>query len=416
MRVLFRLLLLALVTGPFVLAWLALQPAPLVPGGPALSHEDLARAQEVVQANDPRTLSDGASRRVEIAEADLTLAANHLLRPLGGAARVTSEPGRAELAATVEVPRLPLRPYVNLSLTLTEQDGEPRIGDLRIGQVPVPDPLADLLLDRLQRRLVAGDGRRLAEDLIQDLDIAPGGLALTYVWRPEMAQRVRQSLLGGADRAALTEYYNRLAVLHQGGTAHKGSLAPALQTLFAYAKGRSQGGDAARENQALLLVLGAWATGRGMDRLVPAQAQEARLEGFGLTLQGRGDFAQHFLASAALTAGGDSALSDAVGLLKEVQDADGGSGFSFTDLAADRAGTRFGELSTGSEAGAQRVQRRLAKGVEEDAIMPEVRDLPEHMGAAEFERRFGGVGSAAYEEMRREIERRIDACALYREG
>ena len=46
---------------------------------------------------------------------------------------------------------------------------------------------------------------------------------------------------------------------------------------------------------------------------------------------GRKDFAQHFLASAALAARGDSTLSNAVGLFKEISDTDRGSGFSFTD-------------------------------------------------------------------------------------
>ncbi|MDJ0892730.1 MAG: hypothetical protein QNK18_16245 [Gammaproteobacteria bacterium] len=45
--------------------------------------------------------------------------------------------------------------------------------------------------------------------------------------------------------------------------------------------------------------------------------------------------------------------------------------------------------------------------------MPRVSDLPEHMSQAEFERRFGGVGSARYSQMKDEIERRVAACLLY---
>lgn len=416
MRLLSRLLLLALLASPFVLAWLALERQPLVPEAPAIGRQDAARAEEIVRANDPRELPDGARRRVVISEADLELAANYLLRPLDGAARINVVQDRGQLQLTIRVPRLPVKPYLNASLALTEDGGAPRIQGLRVGGVPVPDPLADLLAGWLQDRLFRADGRRLAESVFQDLSLESGRVGLTYVWRPEVAGRVRDSVLGGVDRTALADYHNRLAVLHGRGTALKGPLAPALQSLFAYAKGRSQGGDAARENRALLMVLGAWAVGQGMDRLVPPQMREGRLQRFGLTLNGRGDFAQHFLASAAISAAGDTALSDAVGLLKEVRDADGGSGFSFTDLAADRAGTRFGALAAGSEAGAQRVQRLLADGVSEEAIMPEVRDLPEHLSAAELKRRFGEVGSPAFEEIRREIERRIDGCRLYQGG
>jgi hypothetical protein len=60
-------------------------------------------------------------------------------------------------------------------------------------------------------------------------------------------------------------------------------------------------------------------------------------------LGGRVDFPQHFLVSAALVLEGSGTLSQAIGLYKEMLDSRGGSGFSFTDMAANLAGTRFGE-------------------------------------------------------------------------
>jgi hypothetical protein len=106
-------------------------------------------------------------------------------------------------------------------------------------------------------------------------------------------------------------------------------------------------------------------------------------------------------------------LSDAIGLYREVDDSRGGSGFSFNDIAADRAGTRFGELATGSAAGARQLQQRIAAGIKESALMPAVADLPEFMPEAEFKRRFGGIGAPAYQRMMADIERRVAACPLY---
>ena len=91
-----------------------------------------------------------------------------------------------------------------------------------------------------------------------------------------------------------------------------------------------------------------------------------------------------------------------------------GSGFSFSDIAADRAGTRFGELATTPSTGIQRLQQMLARGLQEADLLPDVRDLPEFMAEAEFQRRFGGIGQPAYLEMIGEIERRIAALPLYR--
>jgi len=110
-----------------------------------------------------------------------------------------------------------------------------------------------------------------------------------------------------------------------------------------------------------------------------------------LTLQGRDDLAQHFLISAGIAAAGGSRLADAVGLFKELDDSRSGSGFSFTDLAADRAGVRFAESATGPNAA--RLQGLLADKAEESLFMPRVRDLPEFMPEDELVRRFGGVDS-----------------------
>jgi hypothetical protein len=105
-------------------------------------------------------------------------------------------------------------------------------------------------------------------------------------------------------------------------------------------------------------------------------------------------------------------LADAVGLWKELADARrGGSGFSFNDLAADRAGTRFGELAVRDPV---RLQARIAAGVGDVDLMPEPGDLPQHLPQAEFIARYGGVGGAGYSRMLAEIEARIDALPLFR--
>ena len=133
-----------------------------------------------------------------------------------------------------------------------------------------------------------------------------------------------------------------------------------------------------------------------------------------VTLSGRDDFPKHFLVSAALAANAGKSLADAVGLYKEIQDARGGSGFSFNDIAADGAGTRFGELATGSADAARKLQQRVATGLSEADVMPASADLPEFMPEAEFVQRFGGVGGPEYSRMMTEIDARIDALPINR--
>ena len=245
------------------------------------------------------------------------------------------------------------------------------------------------------------------------LQLAPDRLRLGYRWDPSLIAQARDTLLTSGDREALRFYLDSLVDLQAQGVGRSGSLVDLLQPLFSMALARSPERDPVEENVALLTVLGTWASGQDVSRLVPDGARRPRA--FRLKIDGRLDFAQHFLASAALAARGDSTLSDAVGLFKEISDTDHGSGFSFTDIAADRAGTRFGELATRSPQDARRVQQRLAAGIAEADIMPPADDLPEHMRSETFRQRFEHVGSPAYRQLMAEIEQRIDACGLYRD-
>jgi hypothetical protein len=87
-----------------------------------------------------------------------------------------------------------------------------------------------------------------------------------------------------------------------------------------------------------------------------------------------------------------------------------GSGFSFADLAADRAGTRFGEQLTRHP---ERIDRLLSSGFSDQDIAPALNDLPEYLSEREFRRRFGGPGNPAYQQMLSEIERRLNKIPLY---
>ena len=134
----------------------------------------------------------------------------------------------------------------------------------------------------------------------------------------------------------------------------------------------------------------------------------------GTTAHGRADWTRHFSLSGALTVLSAVAPSDAAGLLKEELDADGGSGFSFGDLLADRSGTRFAELATRSEETAAAVQRRVAAGFRLDDFFPPGKDLPEDIPDSELRARYGGVGGPLYRKYADEIERRLASAAAYR--
>jgi hypothetical protein len=61
------------------------------------------------------------------------------------------------------------------------------------------------------------------------------------------------------------------------------------------------------------------------------------------------------------------------------------------------------------------MQARLAGGFRVDDFFPPAADLPESIPDAELQSRYGGVGGPLYRRTADEIERRVSACAAYRE-
>lgn len=127
------------------------------------------------------------------------------------------------------------------------------------------------------------------------------------------------------------------------------------------------------------------------------------------TVRGRKDLTAHFAISAYLTASSGPATATAAGLAKEALDAQGASGFSFTDLAADRAGCRFAE---GVLVGRFRLPTLATKFTVRDFV-PTIDGLPEGLTSAEFLRDFGGTGDERFKVQLREIEQRIDNLVPY---
>lgn len=221
-----------------------------------------------------------------------------------------------------------------------------------------------------------------------------------------------------------------LAVRPGAPRALRGETLEALARLTAAAKG-ARGGDGrfgtllraallapdGEDRRAGILALGI-AVGHerlaryaGLERNAPQVAAAVALRA-GTTLRGREDWARHYCVSAALAALESPFWSDVAGSLKENVDALAqGSGFSFADLAADRAGVRLAERVTDSVPAAQQVRALLEPGFTVGEFFPDVSDLAEGLPPEQVRGEYGGVGGRRYRDVVREIERRLDGCA-----
>lgn len=418
MRFLFKLVLLLVIAVPLAAAWalyLAIDLEPTLRRAAEITPSNIERAKQVLDRNDPRRLRIGTRRSVVLSQQDLDVAANYLAHfYANGSARLTLKNDKAEVTASLRPPRVPVIFYFNVSAVLTEGSPLPQFEQLRVGRLSIPGFMADWLMARVMTRLLGKDALDAAVQMIKQVDLRNGQLAIAYEWRSNLRYKLPGGILSLDDQERLRVYQERLALISNAAKARNISLTELLVALFELAEIRSAQGNAVAENRAALLVLAFYVNGKPLGTILPAANEWPRAKEQIVTLNGRDDFAKHFIISAALAANAGSPLADAVGVYKEIDDSRGGSGFSFNDIAADRAGTRFGEQAAANVQAATRLQQRLSAGIREKDIMPATDDLPEFMPEAKFKQRFGGVGAPAYNRMMADIERRIAALALYR--
>lgn len=416
MRFLFKLVLWLIILIPLALAgafFFAVEQTPLVETHARLTPGQIDRAKSILEQHDPRDLQDGEVKTITIRKRDLDLAINYFVHLIGGGGSVVELRDDSVTAqATVQLPKNPIGQYLNIDFELHETPGIPTLEHLQIGRLPIPGWFANNVFKLAMNAFHDKTGQRLEGDLIRRVEMTNRSMSITYQWDSDINDVVRTNLVSAEDQERLKLYNQQLVDVTSTGSGPV-KMIDILRSLFQLAEQRSTSADAATENRAAIIVLAAYVGGHGLRRLAPQADSWPKAPKRDVRLQGRKDFAQHFMISASLSTAGGNIFSDAVGLLKEIDDSRGGTGFSFNDLCADKAGTRFGERAT-AYSRASEIQTRVAQSLVESDIMPRADDLPEHMSESEFKRRFGGVDSPRYNRMIAEIDRRVDQLPLYR--
>ncbi len=393
--------------------FLAIEKRPSIERQVVFTPEHMERAKQIVDAH-RNWVRPGMLAAASVMPADADLAANYLASRLGkGSAQVALADRNANIRVSLPLQGIPLNGYLNLEATLVETAALPQLRSLHIGRLSLPDALTDVLVHQFVRWMERSPEYRSGFDALRLVKMSPDGLSIFYRWEEGLHHEVRASVIGDQERERLLRYQSLLAAsskLH-GPVV---SLARLLPPLVRLAMERSINGDALAENRAAILVATFHVLGISLEQLLPEAAGWPHPILQSVTVDGRDDFAKHFMVSAAIAAYADTALSDAIGLYKEIDDSRFGSGFSFNDIAADRAGTKFGEKAVANEISARQLQHRVASGLKDSDLMPAWSDLPEFMSEAEFKRRFGGIDAPAYRNMMRKIEERVATLRVLR--
>lgn len=412
--ILFTLAVLAIPVGLGALAVFCTQSDARVEGDAILSGANVERAKKLLHEHDPRKLRSGETKTVRMNEEELSLVLNHLIKRAGnGGAALDIQNGSLNFIATLDLSTwLPGR-FLNIDALVNEVDGQSRIENLKIGDVSVPPGVVGAVAAFAAEHIYRASGVHNAGDIIQAVEIQPQHLAITYEWKAGIVDAFRDRIISPDDREKL-RFYNAALAAEVKQQADALTFASLLEAIFRIAGERAATSDPVAENRAAVTVMAAYINGRGLTALVPEAAAWVKPDRRRLRLRGRRDFVQHFMTSAALAVAGGDAVANAIGLFKEVDDADGGSGFSFRDLAADMAGTEFGKYAVADSPSARLLQQRVAAGIDDAAIMPSVEGLEENLNDEQFVSAFGGVGGSRYTEVVADIEQRIALTPLYR--
>ncbi len=249
--------------------------------------------------------------------------------------------------------------------------------------------------------------------------------ALSINNHESMLIALRDDLAFFGDVETISFYYQQLSNFASQQNHHS-SIATFIGYLFEQAKVQtniSANAQAVNENQAAMMALVIYFGADKFELLVGdiiiRERQQLIIRNRmrrSVTLQGRVDLQKHFIYSMALQLFSTHGASDAIGEFKEFLDTNkGGSGFSFADLQADRAGTRLAMVVTKSEQQAKQAQFLLSN-VTDQQLLPSIKGLQEGLTEASFNKQFNNVKSTNYQQTIIEIDNRLKALEVYQLG
>ena len=427
------LLLFLLLISPILLLLLASESAPAVTSVATADTNAAVRAKKIALKLRSDLTSDAEEASISISQQDMNGLIAFAMRGVKQfQGRVNATPIGIEGAFSIYAKRNPFGKYLNVRFGVSPSTSGLHLNHLSVGSLHFS---GDTALDVGESLLNTLAGDALGSHLRGSVkSITVEGDMTTIVYRPipDLKQRVslfknrvkevRDEFALVANPEAVQVYYAQLCKLGEDG--HKASaisLGYYLAEAYSLAAKRTRfGGDPVEENRSALMALAIYAGSTRFESFVGKVRTDelAHCDGYSRNtkLAQRKDLRLHFIYSAALKVLGDSGISFAIGEFKEMMDSGrGGSGFSFVDLAADRAGIRFAEVALDANTGgATRLQSMALSLVDESTFFPGIDALPEGISQAEFDSRYGGVEGPLYSQYVKEVDSRLMQVPLYK--
>ena len=423
-------LLVALCSG--IILWLIVEEKPLPFEAAHVTSAEKRRLVRLIRSKSPRYLIEGQTQTLHLTEHDINVLLSWGLS-LGSQnrkAKVSLERELVLLSVSIGLaPGGGKTRYLNLEMAgRSEIEREILNLDIdrcRLGSLEVPQWFLNLVSPVVTSKLRYGRLSKPFLDATRAVAIEPDSIAVTYGPLHLASHGFREELFGPASSgeevlASTRAQVDHLLAIVSQSPGKQPVFSECFENAFALARVRSiYGRDPVIENRAAIFSLGMLlGHPRVKEFLGPVYISQsnhaARRILSRVVLRDRFDWTKHFCVAAAIALFSDEIVSDAASLLKEQLDSDiGGSGFSFSDMLASRAGTTFALWATRDEEAARAMQDRIIRGFQIDEFFPPAADLPEGITNAELQTQYGGVGGEGYRRIIEEIERRIATCSAY---
>jgi hypothetical protein len=313
-----------------------------------------------------------------------------------------------------------LDPYLNIAFTIRSAgvDSYPTIDQLRIGNLPVPYPFAVWVAEKIitgmpnEKMLTLFALHDELTRAFGSLELSPQQAVLQFNVDREVLDHLSWDLqrvtvppevfaISKIYGATLRDYLSRLPKERRAV-----ALSEILPPLAAVAAERSRTGSSPqKENTALLFALS--------DHLVHASRSSVASYSPEIRLRRRQDLAQHVINSASIAATAGVSLAEIISTGKEAFDARYRSGFSFSDLTANRVGIKLAQLAVESEASALEFQSRVQKIRSDADLIPLVSSNRDGLSQREFEASYDDRTSVEYRRRVDSIDKEVAALPLF---
>ncbi len=307
--------------------------------------------------------------------------------------------------------------YINVTAQINEGEGL-RLVEVSVGSLSIPGDFALWASEALANSYTSSQVASIAIDTVKAVAIFPDKVQVSLNPIDKLLREFKNIETGGDSedtrllKIKIAHYLRLLDNLYinQVQLNEGVSLLSYLQAVFAEAKIQSKSGSATLENEAAILAVAIYAGSYRFTTLIGDLSfaiNKIPQPKYKPILKGRQDLSLHFVFSAAIKLMSQKGISIAVGEFKELMDrGQGGTGYSFIDLAADLAGAHFAELAVQPES-ALILQAVMSTATMEDVFMVSIEGLEEGLSKTEFETKYFQVDSPEYKKMVDIINQRL---------